>query len=68
MFSVPTLEDAESLVMMVGALQYEEHPLMPGKPWKKINIGFKRELELDDLTEVTTKLSEAWKLIDERKE
>jgi hypothetical protein len=66
-FSVPTKEAAETLIMLVGSLQYEEHPLLPGRPWKKINIGFKRYLELGDLPEVTAKLQAAWVSIEQRK-
>lgn len=55
-FSVNTVEQAEALIMLVGIRQYEQHPLLPDKPWMKIDIDSKRYLVLDDLPKVTTKL------------
>lgn len=70
-FSVPTEQDAEDLIMLVGRRQYEEHPQQPGRPWFKITLNgaldFKPYLELDDLDEVTVKLQMAWGCILQRR-
>jgi hypothetical protein len=59
-YSVMTVEQAETLIALVGCKQYEEHPLLPGRPWMKINIGFKQYLELEDLDAVHDKLHEVF--------
>ena len=66
-FTVATEAEAEALITLVGIVQYEEHPLLPGKPWRKIDIDFKRWLELDDLPLVTDKLTRVYGLIDKEK-
>lgn len=55
-YSVDTEQEADELILLVCSRQYEEHPLIPGKPWYKINVDFKRYLELEDLPTVTEKL------------
>jgi hypothetical protein len=62
-YSVDSKEEAERLINTVGALQYEEHPLLPGRPWRKIDIDFKRHLEIEDLSAVTEKLDRVYKAI-----
>ena len=66
-FSVPTKDNAESLIVCVGRAQYVSHPLMPGKVWYKITLDgeldFKRYLDIDDLPAVTEKLSNTWEKI-----
>lgn len=66
-YSVPTKEDAEMLIRTVSSLQYQEHPDNPGNPWYKIDINYKRYLELDDIPKVTEKLNTAWQRIKPRK-
>lgn len=34
-FAVDTVEQAESIQLRFGRLQYSDHPQMPGKPWFK---------------------------------
>lgn len=36
-FSVDTADEAERIQVRFCRLQYESHPLMPGKPWYKLN-------------------------------
>lgn len=43
-FSVDTIEDAKSIQVRFCRLQYGSHPLMPGKPWYKLN-EFSGEVE-----------------------
>src|SRR3954462_15170001 len=62
-YSVDSKEEAERLINTVGVLQYEEHPLLPGRPWRKIDIDFKRHLEIEDLSAVTEKLDRVYKAI-----
>jgi hypothetical protein len=62
-FSVHSIEQAEALITLVGIRQYEEHPLLPGRPWMKIDIDFKRHLDVNDLPKVTTKLENAFSLL-----
>lgn len=65
-FSVDTRAEAEMLVTAVGSLQYEEHPQLPGKPWRKISVEFKQHLELDDLPYVAAKLRDVYTRMKER--
>lgn len=62
-FSVDTKKEAEDLIVLIGCVQYEPHPLMPGRPWRKVNVGFKRWLELEDLDEVTRICRKAYALM-----
>jgi hypothetical protein len=65
-YSVPDKTEAEMLVRTVGSVQYEEHPRMPGQPWRKINLDskpFEPYLELTDLEEVTAKLDRVYAAI-----
>jgi hypothetical protein len=59
-FTVNTIREAETLITLVGICQYEQHPLLPGQPWLKIDIDLKRHLEIDDLPKVTAKLEQAY--------
>ena len=59
-------EDAETLILLVGVLQYVEHPDMPGRPWRKIDIEFKRHLEMSDLEKVSDKLRSVWQSVVKR--
>jgi hypothetical protein len=59
-FSVMTEEEAINLITLVGSVQYESHPLIPGKTWKKINFMNKQYLELSDLDAVSEKLADAY--------
>ena len=72
MFSVPTKQDAEDLLMLVGRRQYVDHPDAPGRPWFKITLDgaldFKPYLELGDLDAVTAKLETAWDHMQRRKD
>lgn len=43
-FSVDTAEEAKQIQVRFCRLQYEKHPLMPSKPWYKLN-EFSGELE-----------------------
>ncbi len=43
-FSVDTVDDAQAIQIRFCRLQYGSHPLMPGKPWYKLN-EFSGELE-----------------------
>lgn len=52
-------EVASSLVVLLGSVQYEEHPQLPGEVWRKINVEFKQHLEREDLDYVTVKVAEA---------
>ena len=66
-FSVANEAEAEALITLVGVTQYEEHPLLPGRIWRKIDIDFKRFLEIDDLPAVTAKLDAAYRLLSGQK-
>lgn len=61
-FSVDTTEEATAIQVRFCRLQYGSHPLMPGKPWYKLN-EFSGELE--DLDRVKTMFAQFHK---ERKE
>lgn len=43
-FSVDTAEEAKQIQVRFCRMQYSNHPLMPGKPWYKLN-EFNGELE-----------------------
>jgi len=62
-YSVENEKEANDLILTVGSLQYDEHPLMPGKPWRKINIDFKQFLDITDLDRVTEKLHDVYQRI-----
>ena len=67
-FSVDTKEEAESLLTLVGCVQYERHPLMPDRPWRKVNLAKNpRLLDLPDLDEVTAILQHAHGLMKRRR-
>lgn len=59
-FSVNSEEEANSLIILVGSLQYGKHPLLPGKPWYRLSwfTG-----EVDDLPKVTAFLQERYQLL-----
>jgi hypothetical protein len=62
-FSVDTIEDAKSIQVRFCRLQYVNHPLMPGKPWYKLN-EFSGKLE--DLDRVRNMFAEFYKAMKER--
>jgi hypothetical protein len=69
-YTVPTKQDAEDLILLVGSKQYVEHPNMPGKPWYKLSVGrfvFVRHLEPSDLDEISQILDQNWQLIQQRR-
>lgn len=68
-FSADTKAEAETLILLVCSKQYEAHPLMPGKPWHKVNVSITHEdgaieflpyLELEHLDLVTEILQRAY--------
>lgn len=62
-FSVDTADEAERIRVRFCKLQYGHHPLMPGKPWYKLN-EFSGELE--DLDRVRNMFAEFYKDMKER--
>lgn len=60
-FSVNNVDEARELIPLVSNRQYEEHPLIPGDTWWKIDLGpTKHFLEVEDLPLVTEKLQKAY--------
>lgn len=64
-FSVDTVEEAKQIQIRFCRLQYGSHPLMPGRPWYKLN-EFSGELE--DLDRVTKMFAQHHEERMERKE
>jgi hypothetical protein len=66
-FSVDSIDEAEALLTLVGRTQYNEHPQMRGRPWRKITLdGFLDlvpHLEIKDLDAVTAKLAKAYAIL-----
>jgi hypothetical protein len=62
-FSVDTADEAKWIQVRFCKLQYESHPLMPGKPWYKM---FPFSGELDDLDRVRSLFAECYKRMKER--
>lgn len=62
-FSVDTAEEAEQIQIRFCKLQYESHPLIPGKPWYKV---FPFSGELEDLDRVRNMFAEFYKAMKER--
>lgn len=53
-FSVDTPEEAYDLIVLVGKLQYDEHPDLPGRPWYRLTWF---SGNVDDLPNVTSYLA-----------
>lgn len=66
-FSVADTTEAEALIALVGSVQYEEHPLLPGQKWRKITLGTLHLLELKNLPDVQNKLHSCYRIITSRK-
>ncbi len=62
-YTVDTVKEAQSLITLVGAVQYQEHPLMPGCPWH-VMAGFSGEIE--GIPAARERLTMAEKLLKER--
>ena len=64
-FSVNNVVEARSLIILVSKAQYEEHPLIPGDTWYKIDMGLGTAplLKHSDLPKVTKKLEEAYEIL-----
>lgn len=68
-YSVDTEKEAEALTILCCRRQYEEHPLIPGKPWYRITLDgeldFKQHLDYEDIPAVTAKLHDRYQQIKE---
>ena len=62
-YTVDSVKEAENLIFLMGALQYKEHPLMPGKPWYVLP-NFSGEIE--DLRFASEQLALGEKMLKER--
>ena len=65
-YSVDSVDEARSLIRLVSKAQYEEHPLIPGDTWYKIDMGIGvvyLDEDLHQLGDVQRKLHEGYQLM-----